>query len=326
MKKILVIRRDNIGDLVCTTPMIHVLRQAYPGAWIGVLATSYNVAVLDGNPDADEVFRYRKAKHRAPGESVWGIWLETAGLLWQLRRRGIDLAIAASPGGERYARSIAARQILSEKPAGALHEVERCVAMLKPLGIEVVPGPLVLQPDQQLVSRLADLNKLGSRAEGPCIALHISARRPAQRWPVQRFVALIRALLESQLAARVMLFWSPGAQDDPAHPGDDEKLAEIMTGCAGDQRVIPMRTSALAELIAGLSLCDAMICSDGGAMHIAAGLGKPIVCMFGDSDDRRWHPWGVPHQVLRPNSHNVIDVHVTDILNAMKGLLLQVRR
>ncbi|HEX5393464.1 MAG TPA: glycosyltransferase family 9 protein [Rhodocyclaceae bacterium] len=322
MKKILVIRRDNIGDLVCTTPMIHMLRQAYPDAWIGVLATSYNVAVLDRNPDADEVFRYRKAKHRGPGESVWGIWLETAGLLWRLRRRGIDLAIAASPGGERYARSIAARQIISEKPSGPMHEVERCAAMLKPLGIEFKPGPLVLVPDQAMANRLAERSLL-KVATGRRIAVHISARRPAQRWPGERFVELIRNMLQTSEATQVMLFWSPGAQDDPAHPGDDEKLAEIMAGCAGDSRVIPMRTSALAELIAGLSLCDVMVCSDGGAMHIAAGLGKPIICMFGDSDDRRWHPWGVPHQVLRPDSHNVMDVHVSDVLAALKCLPLQ---
>lgn len=321
MKKILVIRRDNIGDLVCTTPMIRLLRQTYPDSWIGVLATSYNVAVLDRNPDASEVFRYRKAKHRGPGESPWGIWLETARLLWRLRRRGIDLAIAASPGGERYARSIAARQIISEKPVGAMHEVERCSAMLKPLGIEAAPGPLVLQADLLLAEKLALQIGLEA-AKGLRIAIHISARRPAQRWPVQRFVDLIRDLLQSGVAAQALLFWSPGAHDDPAHPGDDEKLAEIMARCANDSRVVPVPTFVLPELVAAISLCDAMVCSDGGAMHIAAGLGKPIVCMFGDSDDRRWHPWGVPHQVLRPDSHNVTDVYVSDVLNALKKLPL----
>ncbi|MGQ0545629.1 MAG: glycosyltransferase family 9 protein, partial [Betaproteobacteria bacterium] len=32
--KILVVRRDNIGDLVCTTPLFAALRRANPGAWI----------------------------------------------------------------------------------------------------------------------------------------------------------------------------------------------------------------------------------------------------------------------------------------------------
>ncbi|HRE18743.1 MAG TPA: hypothetical protein PLW86_17010, partial [Rhodocyclaceae bacterium] len=67
---ILVIRTDNIGDLVCTTPLLSALRQRHPQAWIGVLANSYSAPVLAGNPDVDAVLVYRKAKHLAPGESV----------------------------------------------------------------------------------------------------------------------------------------------------------------------------------------------------------------------------------------------------------------
>ena len=59
---ILVIRRDNIGDLVCTTPLITALRQRFPKAWIGALVNSYNARVLDGNPDQDEVFIYTKER------------------------------------------------------------------------------------------------------------------------------------------------------------------------------------------------------------------------------------------------------------------------
>lgn len=50
-RRILVIRRDNIGDLVCTLPLIRALREYFPRAWIGALANSYNRDVLMGNPD-----------------------------------------------------------------------------------------------------------------------------------------------------------------------------------------------------------------------------------------------------------------------------------
>ena len=36
------------------------------------------------------------------------------------------------------------------------------------------------------------------------------------------------------------------------------------------KRLLPVPTAALPELVAGLSLCDALVCSDGGAMHVAA--------------------------------------------------------
>lgn len=318
MKKILVIRRDNIGDLVCTTPMIGILRKRYPDAWIGVLANRYNVAALDGNPDVDETFDYRKAKHRAPGEFRLAIWLETAGLMWRLRRMKIDVAIVASPGGERYAHLINAKQIISEKPARELHEVERCVDMLKPLGISDLPENLEVRADPQLVALLTKQAGL-EKTSGSRWAVHISARRPKQRWPAANFVSLIGKLLADDSAAQILLFWSPGSQDDPAHPGDDEKIAEILKDIA-DPRIVPIRTSTLGELVAGLSLCDAMICSDGGAMHLAAGLGKPIVCMFGDSDVSRWHPWRVPHEVVRPESGKVCDVTPEELIAAINRL------
>ena len=70
--KILVIRRDNIGDLVCTTPLISALRLRYPRAHIAALVNTYNRQVLEGHPDLDAVYAYAKAKHRLPGAERGG--------------------------------------------------------------------------------------------------------------------------------------------------------------------------------------------------------------------------------------------------------------
>ncbi|PJA81644.1 MAG: glycosyl transferase, partial [Nitrospirae bacterium CG_4_9_14_3_um_filter_44_28] len=40
MKRIIFIRRDNIGDLVCTTPAIRAVREKYPDAKIGILVNT----------------------------------------------------------------------------------------------------------------------------------------------------------------------------------------------------------------------------------------------------------------------------------------------
>jgi ADP-heptose:LPS heptosyltransferase len=58
--RILVIRRDNIGHLVCTTPLFAALRARHPQAHIAALVNSNNAAVLAGNPDVDEVHSYTK--------------------------------------------------------------------------------------------------------------------------------------------------------------------------------------------------------------------------------------------------------------------------
>jgi ADP-heptose:LPS heptosyltransferase len=79
-------------------------------------------------------------------------------------------------------------------------------------------------------------------------------------------------------------------------------------------------TTQLADLIAGLAVCDSVICADGGAMHLAAGLGKPIVALFGDSDPSRWKPWGVPHGVLQPPSRDVKDITPEGVLESWSSL------
>src|SRR3990172_6207808 len=96
-QKILVIRRDNIGDLVCTTPLLRALRAQLPAARIVVLATRYNAAVLAGNPDVDSSCSYTKVKHRAAGESALSIYLQRIQTILALRRERFDWILL--PGG-----------------------------------------------------------------------------------------------------------------------------------------------------------------------------------------------------------------------------------
>ena len=55
-------------------------------------------------------------------------------------------------------------------------------------------------------------------------------------------------------------------------------------------------------------------------MHLAAGLGKPVVALFGDSPARRWHPWGVDHAVVQAASGDVADVSVDEVAAACAAL------
>lgn len=319
--RILVIRRDNIGDLVCTTPLLAALRQRFPSAWIGVLANSYNAPVLAGNPDLDEVLVYRKAKHRDSGESVFAVHLERLRSIRRLRRMAIDDVILAAPARQasagRFARWIAPRRILGGRDNPLPHEAQKVFAVLAAYGIDGTPPACKVVPEPARLARLRALLP-AEWAGRPLVGVHISARKPSQRWPAQRYAALMGELHRRHGAA-FLLFWSPGAADNPLHPGDDDKAREIAAACAG-LPLLPLPTTELAELIAGLALSERVICSDGGAMHVAAGLGKPIVCLFGQSSAARWHPWGVPYELLQAKSMEVNDIAVADALAAYARL------
>lgn len=336
--RFLIIRRDNIGDLVCTTPLFSALRQRFPGAEICALVNSYNVAVLENNQDIDTVYAYTKAKHRPAGKSLARIYWERIGLFLELRRKRFDYAFLAAPPSAlprllNLARMVRPAHIIGYTesgkktppnldlpvpytPAPDSHEVEDVFRLLSPLGIDGPPSHVTVRPDPAMVEQVC---RTLVRPEGTrLIGIHVSARKPSQRWPAEHFVELIKELSQREPTA-FALFWSPGDEHNPLHPGDDRKAGEIMSALAG-LPITAYPTQRLQELIAGLSLCDALICSDGGAMHLAAGLGKPILCFFGKSGSTHWHPWGVPHVLLQPPSQEVSDISVEDALEAYMEL------
>ena len=330
--KFLVIRRDNIGDLVCTTPLFSALRNRFPQSEICALANSYNAPVLEGNPDVDAVYSYIKGKHRAKGQSLAGVLRARVRTFMTLRRKQFDYAILAGapylPRALKLARLINPRHIIGYTEPGKpgirhidlsvpylphppMHETEYTFGLLTVLGIESTPGPVSVVANNQLV--LAARQALANQGHTPgaaLIGIHISARKPGQRWPANRFIELVQRLHERHHAS-FMLLWSPGEDDNPLHPGDDNKAKAIITALPG-RPIYPCPTLELAALIASLSVCETVICSDGGAMHIAAGLGKPILCFFGNSDTTRWRPWSVPHVLLQRPSRKVADIGVDE--------------
>jgi ADP-heptose:LPS heptosyltransferase len=333
----LVIRRDNIGDLVCTTPLFEALRRRFPAARIYALTNSYNLPVLRGNPFIDQTFAYTKGKHREPGTSLWSVYAHRLSLIWHLRGLRIDYAVIGScgfvPRALRFARLLRPRHIVSHVRVGRSirgvdmpvphdwepprHEVEDVYSVLAPFGITGAPPPPRVVPDAHERARAEA--ELRDRGILEAIAVHISARKPKNRWPVERVVELMRRLHAERNAA-FMLFWSPGDSRNPLHPGDDDKARAVLERLRGVP-VVGYPTERLEALIAGLSVCERVICSDGGAMHIAAALGKPILCFFGNSGATRWRPWGVPHVLLQPPRLNAADISVDEAYAGYERLL-----
>lgn len=342
-KRILIIRRDNIGDLVCTTPAIAALRQRYPDAEIGALVNSYNAEVLCRNPNLDHVFVYQKLKHAGGLGSRLKAIAERLRLIARLRCWNPDVTILAKSGYERhglnFARQIGAKNIIGYVPDdvaqakdlpdvqlptpafSGLHEVQAVHGLLASLNIQDAPGPLQVYQDAPTVARLAHALPPAKRR----IALHISAREAERRWGVDNFIALTRHMLDQYPDLQILLFWSPGKADDSHHPGDDEAAAALMNA-VGSNRLVPMPTQNLTELIAALSLCEVFIGTDGGAMHLAVALNKKVLALFENLPDKlnHWYPWQVDHRVvhsLDPASPNIDHVSQVQVSEALAQLL-----
>lgn len=335
--KILVIRRDNIGDLVCTTPLLYGLRKKFPTAYIAVLASSYNSEVLDRNPDVDEVFVFLK-KHQKSNRRLsmlWKRWL----LVRTLRKRCFNHIILAN-GGWRYARTLGGKEMIGFREPGEPdnrqpdvmpphhegfneHEVSKMARLGAMIGVDDAMGPGRLFPDPNLVElENTRLRALGWDSSRPSCAIHISSRNPKQRWPEEYFVALAEKLLRES-PRQLLLFWSPGSASNAMHPGDDEMALRILLRLK-DLAVFPCPTGNIAQLIAAMTLSDQLICSDGGAMHVAAALKKPLLCFFGPSHLKEWHPWHVPYVALQSASQEVAEISVVEAFDAFFSLLKEI--
>ena len=341
--RILIIRRDNIGDLACTTPAIAAVRKHYPNAEIATLVNSYNAEVLRGNPNLDRIFVYQKLKHAGGLASRFKAVNERLKLIAKLRRWKPDVTILAKSSYERhglnFARQIGAKNVIGYVPSDlsqakglpdiqlstpeftSQHEVEAVNGLLKPLGITDALGPLQVFPDANAVAALAQKLPTASKR----IALHISAREAERRWGNDNFIALAKHILQIQPETQILLLWSPGKSDDPHHPGDDAAAAQLMAAVNSD-RLLPMPTQNLTELIAALSLCDLFIGTDGGAMHLAVALNKKVLALFENLPGKlnHWYPWQVSSRIVCSNSKNHPEIkHVTQgqVYNALDELL-----
>jgi len=317
VRRILVIHHYDIGDVLCVTPALRALRRAFPRAHLAILVAEYCRAVVERNPDVDEVLSYSRPKHRSGrmGRLVYGDLLR---VIRDIRARRFDLAIAMrrpfsntnsclayvtgapwrlgylSPTSHPFRFTLN----LGRHPGDqVLHEVDGGLELLAAIGVSATGRELTLVPDPDVQAamrrRLGDMGLLRGRG----VALvHISNRRETSRWPLSSFARAADAL-HQKLGLSIVLSWAPGDARNPLFPGDDGKAEEV----AAQMRTRPLllRTATLGELIATVSLSDFVVSTDGGLMHIAAALDIPQVVLFGKTYQSQWVPISQKSVVLQ---------------------------
>lgn len=338
VRRVLVVRKDNIGDLLCTTPALRALRRAFPTAHLALLVAEHCRAAVERNPDVNEVLSYTKAKHSTGRLGLVALW-DLARVIRGLRARAFDLAVVMSRPCSRSAAWLAyvsgarwrlgyATPALQPFPfflnlgcdpgAMASHEVDGCLELLASIGIPAAGRHLTLIPDagaQAAVRRL--LAEVGAPQGAGLGLVHISARREDNRWPLASFAHAVDALSE-RLGLSILLSWAPGDASNPLFPGDDGRAVEVAARTRRRPSLLP--TPTLEELIAAVSLSDFVLSPDGGVMHIAAALGVPQVALFGKTGIVHWAPVSQKSAVLQ-RGQRVDNIPVEDVLAAATELM-----
>jgi ADP-heptose:LPS heptosyltransferase len=293
--KILVSELWHIGDVVIAMPFLAALRARFPSARITLLSKGHAREVVAGSGLVDEViaadlpWTFLEEDTRSWGRSL----MQIPALVRRLRRERFDLAFDCSRDGRNHlllslsgsARRIGfaygggAALLTDGIPAGSLdlHRSEDWLRLLGPLGdVPRAPAPRLKVEDSERAKAEEFLRSGGYRPGERLVAIHPGGSSRLKRWSTKHFEELAVAASE---VAGTRILWIV----DPRGTGEDAELPP---------RTIPARPSSLRELIALLSLCDLLVCNDGGPMHLASATGVATLGIYSWGRPEWWRPAG----------------------------------
>lgn len=334
-KKILIIRIDGIGDLLCVTPTLKAVRQQFPNARIDFLANLGPHIVLDGNSDINRlVIDYRS---KVGGSRLRGLaYLPRRFSEWVRRNLfGYDLVVVAHYGMHHRAMAIACatkcskilanvepkhqssitdpRLTLADYRPGT-HEVEGVFETIRPLVGHELAGRMWVFPK---LDSLHYPDGWNTARPGLVIGINLSASVEERRWATAKFIALIQSLA---LRYPTASFTITGL------PADVENFKALSRTLEQPiNQLFYFSTPSLASYIAAINVCTLYISIEGGGVHLASALAIPQVALFQKTKIARWRPWSVPHRVVisATDEDKIGQINPEQVIEATSALLTE---
>ncbi len=337
--RILIVKRDKLGDLLLTTPVLEHLAAVAPQAEIHLLANDYNDWVARDHPALANTWVYRRV--RSDGRIRMAAALAQIPLLWRLRAERFDWAIAMggeeSPRAVRRAMSVGARRVAAyardparygsrltdalPPPSGG-HEITRMMSLLAPLGIAVPDAfatPVYRLPVAAAEFARQWLSRRGL-ARGRYLVLGVGARFASKRPGSDQVLRWARCF-HARWRLPMVFLWTPGGPDSARYPGDDGIAARVIG--AGLPYLYP-QSGTLREAVSLIANAAVSILPDSGLMHFAAASPGGVVGLFANGEvtgsPGRWAPVGARARYLEaPN--DVAEISDDAIVAALEPLI-----
>ena len=304
LRRVLLVRLDNMGDVLLTTPAFRAVRRALPDAHLALMAGPAGCAVGRLNPDVDETILYR-----APNEDVYFELAQDPGrelsAMETLREGDFDAAIiftsykqSALPAAYLcYLAGIPLRAAGSFEGPGSLlthrhryaetlppcHESLRGLELTEALGFPVVEPEMVLEPRPEDEEEAT--GTLGHLGVDRFLLVHPGSSASSRTYPAERYARVVEEL-SSGTGLPVLVTGGPG----------EEELARRVAGSAG----IPLGgETGLGAFAALVGRAAAVVTNNTGATHVASALKTPVVTVFaGTNPPEQWGPWRTPNRLL----------------------------
>ncbi|MDI6781071.1 MAG: glycosyltransferase family 9 protein [bacterium] len=309
IKKILVLRNDHLGDLILSLPAISALKDSYPQAHLGILIQDYTRDVLWNNPAIDEIIIDQ-------GQNIFE-------LAHTIREKNFDMAVILYPSWRNgwlcWLSKIPYRIGTGYKPVGILfnkrayihrtkvvhHEIDYCLRLAEKAGVQLTAENIASKRDITLRVKDEDrlyaqslLNKHNLLAASPLIGIHPGSSGSALNWSKESYAMLIDGLSERYKTSVVL---SGSAQEYDLIEQIKQKTSKTHTSPINLANLAGQTN--LGQLMALFSFYHLFIGPSTGPMHLAAGLGIPVIALFSPLPSQspdKWGPSGKGHVILKP--------------------------
>lgn len=293
-ERILIVRLSALGDTALTLPLLQVLRERLPDAFIGWVVEEKAASLLRGLPGIDRLHIWKQHEKSLRGAWRFSRELKAVGYTYALDAQGLTKSallplLAGIPRRIGFRRApLEAREFapffnnkLISPPAELTHITLRTQYLAQGLGLQppyVDPaegGCLPVQAAGCMLDWWRD--KIGSSR---AIVFGVGTSWMTKIWPVEHMAHAVRAA--QTRGWKTVVTWGP----------DEEKKLPEWQKFFGDGVIWSPRTTSVGELAALLNCAQAYAGPDSAPLHIAWLLGKPTFSWFGPSDAARGAPVG----------------------------------
>ncbi len=311
IKKILIISLQGIGNTLLFTPALRALGERYPQADIyGLVLTKVEMHALEQNQYIRDIIIINESRYQG--------LIGKLKLIWGLRKKHIDLAITAYPGGLKTAvisfLSAAKFRIghilprsnpfqkwcfskcyhITLEGSPDKHDIDNNFALLSALGIEVSS----LSKDMEIIISPEDigfadrfLQEKEVEDSDLLIGFHPGSGKTQtyKRWPREYYQELISRLTKRD-KVKALIFGGPD---------EAELVRAIMDGISPPP--IAVLDTTLKQTTALIDRCHLFVTNDSGLMHIAVARKVTTIAIYGPTDPLQSAPHGEEHLVIRKN-------------------------
>ena len=323
IKSILIVVRHQLGDMLCSVPMLRAVRCNFPDSEITLItkkSTGFNDIFKNNDSPVDNVLLYefgfenfvntvkiirdKKPELAIVPSSV--IFSATNHLLGYYSQAKYRIGIRSKDfelNKIGYTLNIKSDFLWDSKK---VHQIERNLDVIRQIGISSEENTIRLTVNDEQRNFAEDFyEKHFPDVKRMVIGFHTGAAKDGNIWPPEKFAALMD-LLYNRTGAYFYISEGPA----------DTKNVNALEGLLRQKYPHITYAKYCGEIMnnaANIAKTALFVSNDTGIMHLASGFDIPVIGLFGPTKAFEWGPVGRNKASIQASGGNIKNIEITDV-------------